>query len=244
MTNAHLLLLAGGGEARDIARALSKTPLRVTASLHEDTRGFGPLVVPTRTGGFGGDAGFEYFLKNEAIGAVLDVTHSFATAISFRTAQVCALHGLPYAQVLRPAWQAEQGDAWIHVPDIEAVADVIPAGAKVFTTTGRPSVVHLETMRKTQIFVRQMQTRDPHPQTHVSYVQGTPPFSVQEEAALFASLGITHLVVKNTGGQMGQSKLLAARHLGLPVVLIDRPAQPDALKLDTVDQAVEWALAQ
>ena len=71
---------------------------------------------------------------------------------------------------------------------------------------------------------------------------GHPPFSVEDEMALFERLKIDWLVLRNAGGERSMSKLIAARHLGLPVAMIDRPA-PVSPSVETVDQALEWLKA-
>ena len=54
----RLLLLAGTGEARRIARALADAGLDAVASLAGGTRMPAELGLPTRVGGFGGADGF------------------------------------------------------------------------------------------------------------------------------------------------------------------------------------------
>jgi precorrin-6A/cobalt-precorrin-6A reductase len=71
-------------------------------------------------------------------------------------------------------------------------------------------------------------------------VIGRPPFSEDQEVALFQKLRINWLVVKNSGGQASRSKLDAARALTIPVLLIKRPTQPDAARVSTVADALNW----
>jgi precorrin-6A/cobalt-precorrin-6A reductase len=72
------------------------------------------------------------------------------------------------------------------------------------------------------------------------FIIGRPPFTQASEAALFRAHGITHLVAKNAGGQGGRAKLDAARELGLPVILLDRPPGPCAQPLGSVQDALRW----
>jgi precorrin-6A/cobalt-precorrin-6A reductase len=48
------------------------------------------------------------------------------------------------------------------------------------------------------------------------------------------------VVTKDSGGELTAAKLAAARELGLPVVMVDRPAVPDAASVATVGEAVAW----
>jgi precorrin-6A/cobalt-precorrin-6A reductase len=51
------------------------------------------------------------------------------------------------------------------------------------------------------------------------------------------------LVARDSGGELTAAKLVAARELGLPVVLLARPPAPDAPVVSTVEEAVAWLAA-
>jgi precorrin-6A/cobalt-precorrin-6A reductase len=55
-----------------------------------------------------------------------------------------------------------------------------------------------------------------------------PPFDVEAERELLLACKTTHLVTKNAGGKLTVAKLIAARSLRIPVVMITRPAKPEA----------------
>ena len=88
------------------------------------------------------------------------------------------------------------------------------------------------------------QTRLTHktpPFCFVELIEGTPPFSQFQEQALFAKLGITHLICRNVGGAASMSKLLAARALQLPVFMVGRaPIAGDWTVVATVAEALDW----
>ena len=241
----HLLLLAGAGEAREIAVLLAEQrQIRATASLLYPERAMGPLAVPTRIGRFGSDKEFLRYLLDEKVGAVLDVTHPFAKGISARSARICASLGVPYAQVLRPEWLAGSKDNWIQVADEAGAAAVVPPGAKAFTTTGRATLGGFKHMLATHLFVRQLSDDGDRPHMkNVTYVHGIAPFSVEEEVALFQGLEIDWLITRNAGGDASRTKLDAAQALELPVAMIRRPPQPNGPKLKTVQAALNWVRA-
>ncbi len=236
-----VLLLAGTGEAKRIAWGLVDSRLPVIASLAGATRDPEPLPVSTRHGGFGGAEGFVAYLKEAKISAVMDATHPFAVNITNRTAAICADRHLPYLQFLRPAWSPESGDNWTTIPTEEAAAAHIRPGATVFLGTGRQTLERFANLEGRRVICRQIDPPTaPFPFEGGEYLIGRPPFPVADEEKLFRQLGIDVVVVKNAGGIASKTKLIAARNLGLPVLMIARPAMPDAPRVDTIAAALDW----
>jgi precorrin-6A/cobalt-precorrin-6A reductase len=239
-----LLLLAGTGEAIAIAQALSAGLMPVIASLAGATRLPRDLNVPTRAGGFGGDEGFRAYLREAGITAVLDATHPFAARISWRSARICQEEGLPYCQLLRPEWAPEAGDKWVMIESEEAAAEHIAPGSTVFLATGRQTLDRFANLGACRLICRQIDPPDrAFPFANGEFLVGRPPFSVEEERHLFKELNIDWLVVKNAGGEAPRSKLIAARQLGISVAMIKRPPQPEAVKVASVEAALDWVKA-
>lgn len=239
-----LLLLAGTREAQEIARALARDGRDVVASLAGVTRAPINLGIETRRGGFGGEDGFRAELDRLDITAVLDATHPFAHRISNRTARICAEMNMPYCQVLRPAWTAEDRDRWTFVAREEDVAAHVGPGQTVFLATGRQTLHRFENLGHARIICRQIDPPDgPFPFPNGAFLIGRPPFPVEEEVQLFQSLDVNWLVVKNAGGHASKSKLVAARELGIDVAMIARPPQPEGQKATTVEDALAWVAA-
>jgi precorrin-6A/cobalt-precorrin-6A reductase len=57
---------------------------------------------------------------------------------------------------------------------------------------------------------------------------------------LLAAHAIDLVVAKNSGGTAPYGKMAAARVLGLPVILLRRPALPDVPTVETVEDAAMW----
>ncbi|MGJ8588789.1 MAG: cobalt-precorrin-6A reductase [Yoonia sp.] len=237
-----LLILGGTGEARQIADRLQGYDAVI--SLAGATRTPAAQSLPTRMGGFGGADGFRSYLHEAGITAVLDATHPFAHRITTRTAALCQALGVPYVQFLRPAWMPEAGDRWIEIASETEAASHIPQGAVVFLGTGRQTLDRFANLTGRDVICRQIDPPDqPFPFAGGRFLVGRPPFSVADEEALFAALGVQFLVVKNAGGIASRTKLTAARHLGIQVLMVARPAQGDWPVVDTVDAAIAWVNA-
>lgn len=238
---ARVLILGGTGEARALARELAGRPgLHVTSSLAGRVRR--PQLPPgdVRVGGFGGADGLADWLRRERVRAVVDATHPFARTITDNAVRAARRAGCPMLVLRRPAWEPGPGDDWRPVPSMPAAAALLPElGERVFLTTGRQGLAHFAEL-DLHFLVRAVDPPEPPlpPRTSVLLARG--PFSVDDELALLREHRIDVLVSKNSGGSMTSAKLTAARELGLPVVMVQRPPQPDAPSAGTVDQAVAW----
>ena len=236
-----LLLLAGTGEAREIASALHARGVHAVASLAGATRAPRPLGLSTRMGGFGGEAGFRRFLAENGIRAVLDATHPFAHRISWRSARLCREAGIPYCQVLRDPWTATPQDDWTVLHDEREAARHIAPGSTVFLATGRQTLHRFADLAGCRLICRQIDPPDaPFPFDNGEFLVGRPPFSEADELRLFSRLGVDWLVAKNAGGRVPFTKFLAARRLRIRVAMIARPPQPDAPRARSVDEALTW----
>lgn len=234
-----ILLLAGTGDARRLAERLSGRD--AFASIAGATREPAALPLPTRVGGFGGAEAFGDYLTDAGISAVLDATHPYAHRITQRTAMICKAYDIPYLQLLRPGWTPEPGDNWTEIATEEEAAEHIPPGATVFLGTGRQSLERFANLTGRFVICRQIDPPEgPFPLDEGMFLVGCPPFSVEDEIALFTAHKVDWLVVKNAGGAASRTKLTAANQLHIPVLMLTRPPQGDWPCVATVDDAMAW----
>ena len=78
----------------------------------------------------------------------------------------------------------------------------------------------------------------PFPDHHVLVSRG--PFTQADDRMLMQQYGIDLVVSKNAGGTGAYAKIAAARDLGLPVIMINRPAIPARLEASRVAQVMAW----
>ncbi|MCX7299952.1 MAG: cobalt-precorrin-6A reductase [Rhodobacterales bacterium] len=238
----RVLLLAGSGEARTIARELSERGVDVIASLAGVVKEPLAIGVPTRIGGFGGHAGFVAFLEAEGIESVVDATHPFAAHISARTHAVCTTRGLPYLRVERPGWVEGPGDRWVWIRGESAAVEHIPPAAVVLLATGRQTLDQYAALAVGRtLYCRQIDPSERlFPFSKGGFVIGRPPFAMADEIDLFVKLGVDWIIAKDAGGAESRAKLDAARELGIGVLMIRRPVVDAGPKVETVAEAVDW----
>lgn len=238
----RILLLGGTTEASRLARTLSDARMDAVFSYAGRTEAPVAQPLPTRIGGFGGVAGLGDYLKREGITHVVDATHPFAAQMSRNAVEACALTGTPLIVLERAAWTAGPGDDWQSVPDIDAAVDALPdAPARVFLAIGKQMLTPFAAKPQHHYLLRLVDPPEnplPLPKTSVVIARG--PFGVETDAALMRAHAITHVVAKNAGGAGAEAKLVAARALHLPVILIDRPALPPRKVVATVADVMGW----
>ena len=66
------------------------------------------------------------------------------------------------------------------------------------------------------------------------------PFDVESDTAMLRHHQITHIVAKNAGGSGARAKLVAARTLGLRVIMIARPPAPLRAQVDSIADMMTW----
>ncbi len=242
-----LLILGGTGEAAALAHRLGQVSgLRMITSLAGRTRA--PAAVPGkfRSGGFGGAEGLARYLATHKIDFVIDATHPYAAQITANAAAACAAAGVPRLILARPPWQQQLNDRWIRAADAAAAAVVLSdLGRRVFLTIGRQDLAPFAARPDIWFLVRAIETPEaPLLLANYHLILGRGPFAAEDEAALMQEHGIAVLLSKNAGGQATYGKIEAARRLGLPVVMIDRPPLPIGETVLSVDEAAAWAEAR
>lgn len=243
----RLLILGGTSEGSALARALAgRTDITPLLSLAGRTEH--PVVPPIahRIGGFGGLDGLAHFIAHEGIDAVLDATHPFAARISANAVAACSGTGTPLATFTRPPWQPEAGDRWTAAPDIEAAAAMLGATPlRVFLTTGRLDLARFKRAPQHHYLIRTIDPPTPAelPPGH-TLLLARGPFTAADEESMLRSHPIDVLVTKNSGAAASAAKLAAARHLDVPVIMVDRPPAAGGITFFTLDETLAWIAAQ
>ena len=223
-----ILILGGTNEALQLAERLDGIEnLRVITSLAGRVKNPRTPKGELRHGGFGGIDGLAEYLKKETIDQLIDATHPFAEQISQNAFAACELSRTKHMQLLRPKWEPEEDDLWISVPDLVTAAETLPKGVIAFLALGSQHLAAFSKPNDVRFIARMIELPNPKPAiSNLEILIGKPSSDLEKEIALLRHHKISHLVCRNSGGTGAWQKLLAARKLKLPVIMIERPAAP------------------
>jgi precorrin-6A/cobalt-precorrin-6A reductase len=241
-----ILILGGTAEGRRLAEQLADDArFELLLSFAGRTASLAAPGVPHRVGGFGGPAGLAAFLRAGGFGALLDLTHPFAARISANAVQAAREAEVPLLRLARSAWQPQPGDRWIDALDMSAAARALGAEPRrVFLSIGRLELEAFSAAPQHQYLVRAVDAFTlPAPLAHARLIRARGPFALADERALLEGERIEVVVSKNSGTDATYAKIEAARALGLPVVMVRRPALPVCPEVSTLQAAEAW-LAQ
>jgi precorrin-6A/cobalt-precorrin-6A reductase len=180
------------------------------------------------------------WLRAEGADAVVDATHPFAQRISHSAATAARLAGVPLVLVRRPGWKPAPGDDWHWVDDLDQAARLLPeVGERVFLTTGRQGLAAFAES-PLWFLVRCVDEPDGAVPRRMRLVLSRGPYTLDGEVGLMREHRVGVLVTKDSGGVQTEAKLLAARQLTVPVLVVRRPSAPDVPTVPTVVEAGRW----
>jgi precorrin-6A/cobalt-precorrin-6A reductase len=244
-----ILLLSGTSEGPLLAKALDQAGFHVRATVTRQeacANLFGDVQadVDVEARGFTEDSLAEFLLRKEA-DLVLDATHPFAARITRIAHGVCTRLGIPYVRYERPDWPAPEGT---HLVDgFAEAATLLPnLGNRIMLTIGAKQLKHFAHLHhRLALFARIL----PSPLSLEQAIKEgftaekvfclRPPFSTEFNRALFREYRVEVLVTKASGCEGGVvEKVMAARELGMHVVMIRRPVLPDMATVANLEAAV------
>jgi len=153
--------------------------------------------------------------------------------------------GVARVRVERPGWSPVPGDRWVRVADLAGAARAVVAGGhrRVLLTTGRTELAPFAACPGVWFLVRSIEPPDPQPLPDATVVLARGPFTVAGERELMSAHRVDAVVTKDSGGEATAAKLVAARELGRPVIVVDRPPSPPGPLVRSVGAAVRFVEA-
>lgn len=238
----NLLILGGTTEATALAQAVAAAGIAGTVSLAGRVERPARQPLPVRIGGFGGAEGLARHLREAGITHLVDATHPFAATISANAVAAGAMAGVPLVALTRPAWAPVPGDRWTRVPDIAAAAAALAGPPRrILLAIGRMHLAAFAGLPQHFYLLRLVDAPAAPPPfpDHVAVIDRGP-FTEAGDRALMQHHRIDLVVSKNAGGSGARAKLDAARALGVPVLMIDRPALPPRREVESPQAVLDW----
>jgi precorrin-6A/cobalt-precorrin-6A reductase len=236
------LILGGTGDANQLAERCIREKIDAVYSYAGRTQIPLPHSLPTRIGGFGGVAGLADYIRKQRVTHVVDATHPFAAEMSRHAVEACAATDTRLLALDRAPWIRTAGDRWIEVADVDAAVAALPEQrVRIFLAIGRQHLAPFAAKPQHAYTLRFVDAPDgalPLPDAEVIVSRG--PFTLQGDHELMRSRGIEFLVARNSGGAGARAKIDAARELGLPVIMIERPALPERPRVESVEEVLAW----
>ena len=236
------LILGGTAEARALAGFLAHHPgfLPMT-SLAGLTRAPAALPGIVRRGGFGGTEGLAAFLRAQAIAALVDATHPFATRITGQAIAAARAVACPYLRLERPGWPRAAADRWFEVPDLAAAVGLLPRfGRRVLVALGRQGASGLPGHPALIYLIRSIEPPEALP-PGATWLPLPAELGEASERQRLAEQRVEAVLCKASGGAAAFGKIAAARSLGLPVVMLRRPPAPEGVPVVAdADAACRW----
>ncbi len=241
----RILILGGTTEASALARLLADDArFEATLSLAGHTTAPRPQPLKTRSGGFGGAEGLARWLRDNATEAVIDATHPYSDQISANAVAACSATGVPLVSIVRAAWRQQPGDKWQIVLSADAAASTLgTTPRRVFLSLGRLELDAFVQAPQHSYVARLIDPPDVAVPPDIAFLRARGPFDKQAEIELLAAEKIDAIVSKNSGGAATYAKIEAARELGLPVIMIERPNKPAGHAVMSPEAAIAWLTA-
>ena len=236
------LILGGTGDANQLAEQCVREKIDAVYSYAGRTQIPLGHSLPTRIGGFGGVTGLADYIREQGITHVVDATHPFAAAMSRHAVEACAATDTPLLALERAPWIRTAGDHWIEVANVDAAVAALPEQrVRIFLAIGRQHLAPFAAKPQHAYTLRFVDAPDgalPLPGAEIIVSRG--PFTLQGDRELMRSRGIEFLVARNSGGAGARAKIDAARELGLPVIMIERPVLPERPRAESVEEVLAW----
>ncbi len=238
-----VFLLGGTAEGAELARRLEARGIDIIYAMAGRTSGNAPAGREHK-GGFGGLGGLVAHLVREKPDVIIDATHPFAANISRTVAQACFGLKLPRLILTRPAWAGEPGDMWYFADNLPHAVQLAPKlGKRLFLAMGGgggAAFADVPGVWRALRVVEPLKT----PLNVEMLVVGKGPYTLAAEMKFMRQQKIDLLVCRNSGGEIGLAKLIAARRLGIPLLMIRRPALEPGEIVSSIEKAEAWLLSR
>jgi len=223
-----LLIIGGTSDAKQLTLALHNQGIEVIYSIAGIVRQPN-LPCEVISGGFTKRGGLTNYLRENKITALINATHPFAQKMSLAAQRSADQTGVLFWRYQRPSWQETTEDNWSFYEDWGTLLRQLTPYQSIFLSQGQLTEAMLSALlmhrKEPQHFLHRTAVIPSHRTPDwMSWEHGIGPFNFDNELALLQQYNIEAVVSKHSGGTL-PSKILAARALKLPVLLLERPTQ-------------------
>ncbi|WP_426416911.1 precorrin-6A/cobalt-precorrin-6A reductase [Aestuariirhabdus sp. LZHN29] len=229
-----ILLLGGTGEAKKLATSLHNKGHQVIYSIAGLVR-YPRLPCEVISGGFSrhcnspettdrnkGAEGLKNWLRLNEITLVIDATHPYAARISTHAVIACQQTNTPCWRFQRAPWSSSPDLPFQEIDDWSTLRETLGHYHRPVFTIGQMPLRHLD-IPKHQIWLVRGAIYNEVEHPRLNQIEAIGPFSLAHEEQMLRLHHADLLVGKNSGGRAMATKLLAATHLQVPVILLKRP---------------------
>ena len=230
-----IFVAAGTQDGRELAGALLQVGYEVTASVVSSygeklLKQYPRLIINDKPLD---EEALEDYIRQHGVRLFVDASHPYAANVSENAMRACRAANIPYIRYERASVPVDYDKAYPVESYEEAASTAARLGATVFLTTGSRNLkafVLSDALKGHTIIARILPTAGVLKECEelgltpkqIVALQG--PFSEELNIALYRQYGADVVVTKNSGEIGGtDTKITAAKKLGLPVVMIDRP---------------------
>lgn len=218
----------------------------VTSLLGVTSRTRTTIAGEVCVGSFGGVEGLVCYLEGRGVCCVIDATHIFASRISRNIVEACRVTGTPFLRLERRCWERTSEDLWIEVDTIEQVLESLPlvrveGRERVFLSIGSRYLDRFRGREDLSLVVRSFTVPVIGVGEDIIVLEGRSETTRREERCLLLEYGVDVIVSRNSGGSTMYGKILAARDLRVPIIMLCRPREClGGLVVEDVEDVLRW----
>lgn len=243
-----LLIFGGTTEGRLLTVKLARLGYDITVCVATD---YGAELLPDQPGiqkhiGRLDRQQMLAWMQKGDYGCVIDATHPYALEVTRNILQASHEADLPYYRVLRNHPQDEGAKTWIREANAGEAAKrlaSLTSAENILLTTGIKDLHYFAPLNREgqRLYVRVLPSlasmesclRLGIPSAQIICMQG--PFSEEMNLAILRQLNISLVVTKASGPEGGfREKAAAAKKMGIPMLVIDRPGEEKGLSLEAM----------
>ena len=237
-----ILIIGGTQEGNNLAEIFHGCKLNYIISYAGIVDKVYEKTFKKRIGGFGGKIGMINYIRDNKISHVIDASHPFSSKISLNTMNACKALNIPVINYSRKPWFKKKGDNWIRVKNFYESTNYLRGKPKrIFLAIGRKNLDTYKEFSQNFFLLRFLESN-----TNNNFFQNQKciisrgPFTVDDDLRILSRYRIEMIISKNSGGDGAYSKIIAARRLKIPIIIISRPKGVKTKKIYNFNSVMSW----